>query len=121
MSARDHTRTIEGYRGSLERPKPLLELRALHPWAAHVMVTAMPYRGVERQLYEISASWFGPPLAGSPPADGPVHANDVLNVEDELIACQVARRARNALARGEVPDLYTLSGQVRNTPISPQA
>lgn len=121
MSARDHTRTIEGYRGSLERPKPLLELHALHPWGAIVTVTAMPYRGVETQLYEIAASWFGPPLAGAPPSDGPVHANDVLNVEDEHVARQVAQRARNALARGEVPDLYTLSGQLRNTPIPPPA
>jgi hypothetical protein len=115
----DPNTRVPGYQGTLERPKPLLEFTALHPYAAEITVTAMPYRGVDKQKYEIAASWFGPTMSGAPPADGPVHSNDLLLVDDELIARGVAYRARNALARGEVPDLFVLSGQVRRTPITP--
>jgi hypothetical protein len=115
----DPNTRVPGYQGTLERPKPLIELTALHPYAAEITVTAMPYRGVEKQQYEIAARWLGPPMHGAPPADHPVHSNDVLLVDDELVARGVAYRARNALARGEIPDLFTLSGQVRSTPISP--
>jgi hypothetical protein len=115
----DPNTRIPGYQGTIQRPKPLLELHAPHPYAAEITVTAMPYHGVDRQKYEIAASWFGPPMMGAPPAAVPVHSNDLLLVDDELVARGVAYRARNALARGEVPDLFILSGQVRITPTEP--
>jgi hypothetical protein len=117
----DPNTRIPGYQGTLERPKPLLELAALHPYAATITVTAMPYRGIEKQQFEIAASWLGPPMTGAPPADGPVHSNDMLLVDDEQLAREIAYRARNSLARAEIPDLFVLSGQVRNTPISSPA
>jgi hypothetical protein len=118
MSRHDPNTRLQGYAGTLERPKPLLELHAPHPWGATITVTAMPYRGVERQLYEIAASWLGPPMHGAPPSLRPVSANDQLLVDDEELALVVAKRAKNALARAEVPDLYALSGQARSTPDS---
>lgn len=110
----DPNTRIPGYQGTLQRPKPLLELHAPHPYAATITVTAMPYRGME-QKFEIAASWLGPPMTGAPPADGPVHANDVLIVDDGDVALIVAALAKAALARGEIPDLYALSGQIRKT------
>jgi hypothetical protein len=111
----DPNTRLQGYAGTLERPKPLLELHAPHPWGAKVTVTAMPFRGVAEQLYEIAACWLGPPIHGAPPSLTPVSANDQLLVDDEQVAREVAKRAKNALARAEVPDLYALSGQVRST------
>jgi hypothetical protein len=113
VTERDHTRVIRGYGGTLERPRPLLEMSAPFPWGATITVTPLPLQGVEQVQYEVAASWLGPPMTGLPPSPTPVHSNDVLLVETEQLARAIATRAKNALARAEVPDLFTLSGQVR--------
>ena len=112
---RAHTRVIRGYQGSVERPSPMIKLYAPHPYAGEVTVTVLKRRGIGER-FEVDVKWLGPPLAGSLPSLGvPVHANDLIMLEDEQTAREVANRARNALARGELPDLWVLSGQVRTT------
>ncbi len=114
MSGREHTRALRPYLGSLQRDDPVLTLYAPWPWGATVTVTALPLAGYEHVKWEIATAWFGPPLPGAPPSFGiPVHGQDVLLVDDELLARAVAQRARNSLARGQLPDLWVLSGQVR--------
>ena len=113
MSARDHTRAIRPYLGSIERPEPMLRLLAPWPWAAEVHVTALNLAGYEGTRFEVSTHWLGPPMRGAPPSLVPVHGNDTLLLEDEQLARTVANRARNSLARAELPDLWILSGQVR--------
>ena len=108
-------RLIRPYAGSIERPKPLLELRALAPYAGEITVTALKLNGYEHPKFEVAVRWVGPPLPGAPPArEGQlVHANDNLVLDDEQQAREVAHRARNSLARGELPDLWVISGQLR--------
>lgn len=117
MPSDAHTQVIQPYRGHIERPRPFLTLHAPHPFAATIEVTRLQLAGYGWR-YEIATHWLGPPLPGAPPSPRPVHGNDALIVLDEQTARQVANRARNALARGELPDLWVLSGQVRKPAIS---
>jgi hypothetical protein len=109
----ERDRLIHPYAGTLERPRPLLTLHAPHPYAATIEVTALQLAGYRSTQFEVATHWLGPPLPGTPPSDRPVHGNDALVVDELELARAIANRARNSLARGEIPDLWTLSGQVR--------
>jgi hypothetical protein len=107
---------LKPYRGTVERPPPLLELHAPYPWAATIAVTALKLAGYDGARFEVATSWLGPPLPGAPPALAPVNGNDAIILDSEELARRVAKRAKNALSRGELPDLWVLSGQVRRPP-----
>ncbi len=102
------------YRGTTERPKPILTLAPVAPWDSEVTVTRIDLRGYTDPRWEILARWHGPPLPGTPtpPPGVRVHARDSLHVLDRQGAIEVARRAHEQLGNGVVPDLRELSRTV---------
>lgn len=97
--------------GQGERLKPELDVHVGGPYDGTVKVTPIAVARYMRHdtMFEVRASWTGPPAANSglPPIDRPVQADDVLNVVELELAKAIAQTAIDALRGGRVPDLLT--------------
>lgn len=111
---REHTRPLQDYRGSTERPRPIRTLKAPHPYSAEITITPLQLNGYAGARFEVATRWLGPKLPGTPDVAGGglVHGNDVHLVDELELAERVARRAEVAFARGEVPELRELARQL---------
>lgn len=98
-----------GLSGHGERLKPELDVLVGGPLHATVKITPLTVAGYLRHdtMFEVRASWTGPPArnSGLPPVDGPVQADDVLNVLELELAQAIAQVAIDELRAGRVPDL----------------
>jgi len=113
------------------RERPYMSFGALGPWGGMVCVTRVTKRKAKAGLmqnvvYEVTAVWTGPPMAGTGyedyAADGcplpTVAANDVwwtqtATRQDGELAEEVARRAADELRAARVPNLPEIAAAVR--------
>lgn len=106
--------------GQAARERPLIEHNGVGPWNATVKVVPVrTARGRHSSLgpgdvmFEVYASWTGPPPIGAPPSPGrPVEASDLYLTAELEQARAIAQRAVDALRTPRVPDLRGLDQQV---------
>lgn len=112
--------TIRGYRGDAQRERELT-LGPVAPWHTTITVEAVHLERGRHTLhpsdvvFEVAASWTGPPMTGMPPSDRPVASRDVHPVHSLPLALALARRAAADFALGgdHPPDLRELARQLR--------
>lgn len=98
-----------------------LTLGPIAPWHTTITVDAVSTRHGRHStlphdwLFEVSASWVGPPAIGFPPSSTPVSARDTCVVTTLEQARELAHRAAQAFATGgdQPPDLRDLLGPDR--------
>lgn len=103
---------------SENRRKRELELGPVGPWKARITVDAVETNHGRRtimphdHIFEVVASWIGPPMIGLPPSREPVHSRDVCACETLEHAIRTARAAEDAFRAGGdyPPDLRELAG-----------
>lgn len=91
------------------------------PWRGYVKVHALKLVRARNAIapaetvFEVEASWTGPPAIGFPPSDTPVETHDVYVVGADLqLARAVALIAAEQLrAAREAPDIRDLAKQFR--------
>lgn len=114
-----------GYRGGVERPKPLLELAAEF-LESRVTVTRLVLNGLGVR-YEVRVKRYGgPKLEGTPDlvdrGGRPVRlgqVDDVIAERDPERASEIAQRAYDELRARRIPILHELQAAVRRAPARP--
>lgn len=83
-----------------------LELGPLPPWAIRITIDAVTTNHGRQTslphpyLFEVSATWTGPPAIGFPRSPHPVHTRDVVVVTSLEEAREIAHRAAEKFRRG---------------------
>lgn len=112
----DPTVELRGFGGSVQRERPVLELRAgaLDGTAKVTPLGGLRGRRFAAGAFEVSASWHGPPMegfapnVGGAPLLGGVDATDTYVVEDLELAKAIAMAAIDELRASRAPDLRAL-------------
>jgi hypothetical protein len=111
---RDDESPVRPYSGTVERPKPLLELRE-DRWATTITVTALELPGIGK-TFEVRVTRFGgPKLDGTPDPVGVriAQVDDVIAERAGERAREIAMRAAEQINQGVAPDLKALARTVR--------
>jgi len=120
MSSHDGERDqpLQAYRGSVERPRPLLEISVPSAWRATVMVTELLLPG-HGKTFEVRVTRYGgPKLEGTPDPVGVTIAqvDDLVAERAGEAAREIAMRAADELRAGRIPDLKELQIDVAGGP-----
>ncbi|MTD43839.1 hypothetical protein GKE82_05850 [Conexibacter sp. W3-3-2] len=83
----------------LKPERPIWEAGPAGPWAARVKVR--PITRGRAVLFEVVASWVGPPQVQFPADPLPGERNDAYATPDRALALEVAARALESLREGE--------------------